>query len=111
MKIQSLVFCLFCALVTGCQIVEQRNLEPRATAPGENISTHHFRILGDATRKVDHSATWRIDLDDPMILRRIDRMSDVIFCSKYDSKRDVLCDHLRTLYLTGDRLYRALNGK
>lgn len=248
MKIHSLAVCLVCALITACQITEQRHLEPRATAPGENVGAHRFRILGDATRKVDHSATWRIaafgqevffpvhrdfavhssatgdrlvtlswtgwneqgkeeptefsaglinnaglgkrfsldsvvddsvmreaarcprgyqrrvltvsgderraelsycpelmagpvqeialhvyidhdpviftahwvrreplsvrvDLEDPMLLRRIDRMNDVIFCPKYDGKREMICDHLRTLYLTGDRLYRALNGK
>lgn len=248
MKISLIVFSLFCTLITACQITEQRHLEPRATAPGENTSTHRFRMLGDATRKVDHSTTWRIagfgqeaffpvhrdfavhsaatgdrlvtmswtgwneqgqeeptefsaglinnpglgkrfsldavvddsvireaarclrgyqrrvltvsgderraelsycpqlisgplqevalhvyidhapviftahwvrreplvariDLDDPKLLTRIDRMNDVVFCSKYDGKRDVMCDHLRTLYLTGDRLYRALQGK
>ena len=53
----------------------------------------------------------RIDLDDTALLNRIDRMNDVVFCAKYDGKQDVMCDHLRTLYLTGDRLYRALSGK
>lgn len=248
MKSLALVISFFCLLSAGCMSMDQRLFVPRATAPDEDNKTIHFRLLGNAGRKVDHSAIWRVegfgqeayfpvhksfafhssatgdrlvtmswtgfnergeeeptefsaglinnreslkrytldavvadsvkkeaencrdgyqrrdfkisgdkrraelsycpqlklkaaqeialhvyleqpqliytahwvkrvplsapvDLDDPKLLSRLDGMNEVYFCRKGDPKPAPMCMHLRTLYATGDRLYKALSGK
>ncbi len=61
MKFSSLVIFFFCLLCTGCMSMDQRLFAPRATAPGVDNHAMRFRIFGNAGRKVDHSAVWKID--------------------------------------------------
>lgn len=65
-------------------------------------------FTGHWVRRVPLSSP--VDLDDQRLLRRIDGMNEVVFCQTADANPEVMCKHLRTLYVTGDRLYNALHA-
>lgn len=61
MTFKSPFLVFLCLLGAGCMSMDQRLFVPRATAPGVDNHTLHFRLFGNAGRKVDHSAIWRVD--------------------------------------------------